>query len=222
MSGHIFATFKVSRKVLVDNSSQFSRLLSSDFMEARQTSVDIKEGTAASLEVCFRVLHDKMTDEMYNIPNKEVWEVIEVCGYRNLDITKLNGWFAKWWANKDLMAMELEEMAQLLFPCHEFDHAQGFQFLTRKLAYEMSVHITEHNLTRHHHHLHLEGNVLGKFSSRTFQPIKLTMHIGSINGARGSLRSKLIRGLFDPVSRNVQSSSSFFSIASHEEGDLLS
>jgi hypothetical protein len=94
-SGHILATFKVKRQLLVDNSSQFGTMLSGGFAESRQSVIDIKEGTVASLELWFRVLHDKMTDDMYVIANKDVWEAIEICGYRDFDIEKLKGWFAK-------------------------------------------------------------------------------------------------------------------------------
>jgi hypothetical protein len=61
------------------------------------------------------------------------------------------------------MVMGLDEMRQLLFPCHEFDHARGFAFLSRKLTYGMADHITEHNPTVHNH-LHLEGNVIGEWA----------------------------------------------------------
>ena len=161
MSGHILSTMKVSRQILVDNSSQLRRMLSGSFKEANQNVIDITEGTVASLELWFRVLHGKMTDDMYTISNKDVWEAIEVCGYRDFDIEKLNAWFAKWWEKKRQNLIELPEMRQLLFPCHEFDHAEGWKFVTRKLAYESSEHITEDNPTAHRH-LHLEGNVIGR------------------------------------------------------------
>jgi hypothetical protein len=36
MSGHILSTMKLSRQILIDNSSQFNRMLSGDFKEARR------------------------------------------------------------------------------------------------------------------------------------------------------------------------------------------
>jgi hypothetical protein len=168
----------------------------------RPAVVDITEGTVASLELWFRVLHDKMIDEMYTVSNKDVWEAIEVCGYRAFDIEKLNAWFAKWWEKKEQSSIKLPEMRQLLFPCHEFDHAQGWKFVTRKLVYESSEHITEDNPTAHRH-LQLEGNVIGRLCSPPIVVASnvLTINTGSLNGARGSFRSKLIRGLFDPVDK---------------------
>lgn len=84
-------------------------------------------------------------------------------------------------SRKDYKKLTLDEMRQLHYPCREFDHAKGFAFITKSLAYRMASHITEKNPTKHHHH-HLESN-----------------EIGSVNGAKGSLRSKMLRGLFDPV-----------------------
>jgi hypothetical protein len=83
------------------------------------------------------------------------------------------------------------------------DHANGFAIMTRRLAYRMADHITEKNPTNNRK-LHLDGNVVGK-SGPQGPPFKCpntdkAIKIGSVNGARGSLRSKLLRGLFEPVS----------------------
>ena len=136
-------------------------------MEASRKVIDVQEGTVASLELWFRVLHNKMTDEMYAISIKDVWEAIEVCGYRQFDLNKLKGdtWFAKWIGRKDIKTLTHGQMRMLLFPCHEFDHALSFAVLTRRLAYETAEHITEINPTEHRH-LHLDGNVIGKTITR--------------------------------------------------------
>jgi hypothetical protein len=167
--GRVLAVFKVSRQVVSRNSRQFGMMLMGVFQEAGQHVIDIEEGTVNSLELWFRVLHDAMTDEMYCIPIEDVWEAIEVCGYRNFDIKRLNTWFEKWFSSTDLEELEIEDMCTLLYPCHEFNHAKGFAFLTKSLAYQMAGHITEINPTSHRH-LHLEGNVIGESklsSSRT-------------------------------------------------------
>ena len=151
----------VSRQVLIDNSSQFKALLRGKFEEANQNVIDIQEGTIKSLELWFRVLHNEMTDEMYTLPTKEVWEAIEVCGYRDFDINKLKPWFFKWMERKEIKKLDHYEMRELLYPCQEFVHAKGFALLTKTLAYKMADHITELNPTRHYGH-HLDPNVIGK------------------------------------------------------------
>jgi hypothetical protein len=159
--GRVLAIFKVSRQVLSKNSPQFGTMLMGVFEEAGQRVIDIQEGTVNSLELWFRVLHDAMTDEMYCIPVKDVWEAIEVCCYRDFDIEKLYTWFEKWFSFMNLEELKLEDMCKLLYPCHEFDHAEGFAFLTKSLAYRAAGHIPEINPTSHRHH-HLEGNVMGE------------------------------------------------------------
>jgi hypothetical protein len=160
ITGRVLASYKVSRKILIENSNQFNVMLNGNFAEARQSTVDIKEGTVESLELWFRVLHGTMSEDMYTIPIHEVWEAIEVAQYRGFPIEKLNAWFSNWFSRKDFTKMDIDEMRALLYPCKEFDHAHAFAKLTRHLAYNMADHITEENPTRHRDH-HLDGNVIG-------------------------------------------------------------
>ena len=69
MPGHILAAFKVKRQLLIDNSPQLDTILSGDFTESRQSVVDVKEEIVASLELWFRALYEKMTDEICVIAN---------------------------------------------------------------------------------------------------------------------------------------------------------
>jgi hypothetical protein len=96
ITGRVLATFKVSRKVLIDNSNQFKAMCGGDFAEARQTTVDVEEGTVTGLELWFRILHDTLTEEMFAIPIEEIWEALEIAGYREFRIEELKDWFATW------------------------------------------------------------------------------------------------------------------------------
>ena len=55
--------------------------------------------------------------------------------------------FAAWYSAQqyDKKALDVLEQRQLLFPCHQFDHAKGFARATRFLAYHVSGHIQEDN-----------------------------------------------------------------------------
>jgi hypothetical protein len=161
VSGRILATFRVSRQVLSDNSSYFKTLLRGAFHEAGQSVVDVRDGTINSLELVFRVIHDKMTIEMYWIPVADVWEVVEVCNYRHVDIKKFKTWFDKWIRNKQPSSLDTEDMRMLLYPCHEFDQAVYFAHFTKELVYRIPRHITERNPTDHDHH-HLRPRVIGR------------------------------------------------------------
>ncbi|KAH6680278.1 hypothetical protein B0J14DRAFT_578254 [Halenospora varia] len=69
----------------------------------------------------------------------------------------------------------------LLFPCQEFDCAPAFAYVTQRLAHEGVGHITELNPSDDYS-LHCQGRV-----------------IQQINAARGSMRGKIVAGLFDPL-----------------------
>ncbi|TEY24523.1 hypothetical protein BOTCAL_1382g00010 [Botryotinia calthae] len=90
-------------------------------------------------------------------------------------------WSPQWVENQKIEKKSLNDMRYFLYVIYELDHIKKFQFITRKLAYGMADHIQEANPSQHEH-LHLPSRVLG-----------------SLNGARGSLRVKLLKGLFDPI-----------------------
>jgi hypothetical protein len=69
----------------------------------------------------------------------------------------------------------------VLFPLWKFNHAQGCGKITKFMAYKMFNHLREQNPTDHAH-LHLPVRVMA-----------------CLNGAKGSLRITLGRGLWNPV-----------------------
>ncbi|KAH8601720.1 hypothetical protein B0O99DRAFT_588906 [Bisporella sp. PMI_857] len=184
LNGRFLASFKVSRQTLVDNSKQFKAELQGYFTEATRSVVDTRNGTATSLELWFRSIHNKVTDEMYAIPIEEIWEALQVADFRDFAETSLNSWFAEYLKRKKLAELDLDDMRQLLYPCKAFNHGAGateiakaWAFMTKALAYKLDGHITELNPTCHYG-LHLQHN-----------------EIGAINGAKGSLRTKLIKAV---------------------------
>jgi len=155
---------KVSRKVLIDNSEPFkAEFTGKRWEETTQGTVDMEVDTALSVEVSLRALHNNINEEMYVVPVEEVWEVIQYCEYRRIDVSNLRAWFDKWLEVKDIKKINIKdnaEMRKLLFPCYVFNHAKGFAFLTKTLTYQMSDHVTEINPTVYRA-LHLDGNVIG-------------------------------------------------------------
>ncbi|KAF7955219.1 uncharacterized protein EAE97_000478 [Botrytis byssoidea] len=179
----VLATYRVSRKVLTDNSSVFNTCLEGWAKESKQTTVDIEDGTVKSYELWFRILHQDMIDDMYDLEAEEIYEAIQICGYRQMHdgIKKLRDWSPQWFKNQKIEKKSLDDMRSFLYLTHELDRIEEFQFITRKLAYGMADHIQEANPSRHRH-LHLPSRVMG-----------------SLNSARGSLRVKLLKGVFDPL-----------------------
>ncbi|TVY32541.1 hypothetical protein LOCC1_G008768 [Lachnellula occidentalis] len=188
--GKIHGQFKVSRKVMVDSSSYFKAMLSSNWAESRQSVVDIECERPTSAELWYRVFHKSLVpDSLYDIPIDMIGNVIQYGGLvqevkgSDADLEELREWFKKCLERLDLPKITTDELKMLLYPCYAFNHAQGFATVTKRLAYEMSGHVTEISTTEDRS-IHLDGNV-----------------IGSVNGAKGSLRSRLIRGLFEPMDR---------------------
>jgi hypothetical protein len=161
------AFMQVSRKVLRDSSTAWNKILNSagSWNEASSPLVELHKDTVIGLELWFRCLHGTMTEEMNGIPVNEIWHGLEVCRKYFLKVEMLNGWFFWWWRGQNKPQMELEEMKDLLYPCHEFEHAEGFAYLTKSLAYETRGHIAETNPT-HHRHLHLRHPITRKSTKR--------------------------------------------------------
>jgi len=164
VNGRLLASFKVSRDILIKESSTFKAALQGFFAEAKSSIVDVEEGTVTSLELWFRIIHNAMTEDMYAIPIIEIWEAIAVADFRDFPETMLNDWFAKWLQRKNYEKLGGKEMRQLLYPCRLLNYGEGssvlpraFAFMTKKLAYEAVEHIVEINPTRHYY-LHLMGN----------------------------------------------------------------
>ncbi|KAG9246759.1 hypothetical protein BJ878DRAFT_565502 [Calycina marina] len=109
-----------------------------------------------------------MVFEMYEIPTVEIWEALAIADNCDFPETVLNKCFVTWLL-KDCKKLNVEEMRELPYPCI--------------LAFELTEHITEYNLTDHHP-IHLGGN-----------------EAGSMNGAKGLLNAKLTRGFFNPVGK---------------------
>ncbi|QSZ30748.1 hypothetical protein DSL72_000306 [Monilinia vaccinii-corymbosi] len=158
------ATYKVCRQTLTDNSPVFSASLGGWGIESKRTIVDVEDGTVKSYELWFRILHNAMVPEIYD-----------------LDIKEVVAWSEQWMSRLKVDKISLDDMKSLLYPAKEPDCIREFKWMTRKLVYGMSEHIQETNPTTHRH-LHLANNVMG-----------------ALNGARGNLHSKLIKGLFDPI-----------------------
>jgi len=168
--GKILKEMKVSRKVMIDNSTFFKSMLTKNWSEKAQEVVDIEISETSdvhSAELWFRVFHgNDLPSDLYKLPIKVVWEVIQYAGFlqgassTQADLTKLRTWFAGLLELKDINKLSHKELRMLLYPCYVFDHAKGFAKMTKRLAYEVSDHITEENPTGHRR-LHVDGNVIG-------------------------------------------------------------
>lgn len=107
---------KVCRQVLIDNSKVFKASLTR-WAESRQTVTDIQVDSITGIEVVLRVIHDKLIESSYAIQIPEIWFPIHYCcNERDIDLKKLNGWFATVIEKKELAKLDHEQMRMLLFP----------------------------------------------------------------------------------------------------------
>lgn len=192
-------------------------MLLGPFKEANQDVVEFEDSNATVIELWFRILHGKMTDAMYSrekIGIKQIWTAIQTGRQYLLPIEYLEGWFEKWFhqnsGGPDLPNFDNPDLRALLYPCLEFDCANGFAGVTEKLAYNSGGHITEINPTQLKN-LHVPNRLIGMFISKTWI-LQLnsdgTSHVmrgkelttdgrilGGINSARENLKCKLLAGI---------------------------
>jgi hypothetical protein len=138
------AEFKVKRAVLVENSKVFARLLSGGFKEENDKMVTLHDDRVRALLIWFRFLHDVDLEETYQVSHHEMWYLVEVADKYDLDIKLLRPWFAKWYQQPPVKDIDCEEM---IYPCWVFDHAVGFQRVTKYLVYNATRAVVERNPT---------------------------------------------------------------------------
>ncbi|TVY29433.1 hypothetical protein LHYA1_G001871 [Lachnellula hyalina] len=177
------ACFKVSRQTLLDvaGNDYWKRLLNGSFQEANSNEVTLKDDSVASMELWLRVFHGTLVEDSYLIPVEQIWHAIELSRKYLFHLEKLNAWFETYWTKLDKKSLETDDLRALLFPCQALEHAGAFAYVTKRLANEVAIHIEELNPTRFRH-LRCEGRV-----------------IQQLNAVRGSMRGKIIAGLFEPL-----------------------
>lgn len=149
--------FQVCRHILVSNSLVFKQLLASNFAEATQSTVVLKEDAVDTMELWFRLMHKTVKGHTYNVPLSEMWHIVAAAEKYDLNIHDMNEWFAEWYERNS--SKYLDYPRQLLYPCYRFDHANGFAQATKSLAYNSLGHIVEFNPTEHYE-LHLPSRII--------------------------------------------------------------
>jgi len=157
------ATMKVSRKVLMDNSDHFKKMLSGDFKEGSRDVIEFHEDTICSAELWFRALHGNLIDDSYRIEREEIYNAIAFSRKYFIHLEKLNKWFEIYWSRLDRKNLEMDDLGELIYLAYSeaFDHPKAFAYVTLKMAHTGDGHIEEHNPSRHRE-LHVPGRVIRK------------------------------------------------------------
>jgi hypothetical protein len=195
------ALMKVSRVVLMKNSTHFQVMLSGHFKEAASNLIELHEDTICSAELWFRALHGNLVDDSYLIEREEIYNAIAFSRKYFLHIEKLNEYFETYWSRLDKTNLVMDDLQELLYPAYSeaFDHPAAFAYITEKMAHTGSGHIEEHNPSRHRE-LHVPGRTIRKFASIfSTHPSSNLILTEQLNAAKGSMRREIIKGLFNPL-----------------------
>ncbi|KAF7874928.1 hypothetical protein EAF04_002102 [Stromatinia cepivora] len=199
------AHYKVSRKVLSESSKVWDASLREHFRASKSSFVPVYFGTVKSLELWFRIVHDTMVDGLYDLNVEDVYEAIEVCGNREWDISRLRSsqWAREWMNRQNYRRLDLDGMSKLIYLAKELDFPREFMYMTKKLVYGTADHIKDKNPTKHQR-LHLEHTVISKFIRCYCSNHYPTQNTDALNGAKGNLRCKILKGLFTPIDYFLQ------------------
>ncbi|OCL09932.1 hypothetical protein AOQ84DRAFT_290291 [Glonium stellatum] len=172
---HHITKFKVVKDTLTKNSKYFSKMLLSQFAEAKKDIVTLEDDSTIAMELLLRSLHGVDVDHLYEVPLKEVWHVIAAADKYQINLERLRAWFKVWYRlNGEKIELDDFNARELAYPCYIFNHAHGFARVTKWLAYNFAGHITEHNPTVYPH-LHLAPHHF----------------VGPMNASRGRLKTVL-------------------------------
>ncbi|CAI7576586.1 unnamed protein product [Penicillium glandicola] len=105
-------------------------------------TINLGEESIKGIGVWLATFHDQVTP-LSTMFMDDIWSAIKVCAERGFDRKKLQPWFKQW---VDRIRNEQSKTwndvmfnRQLLFPCHFFDDAVGFQQLTKFLVYNTNM-----------------------------------------------------------------------------------
>lgn len=202
--------FKVKRDALINSGDYFRKLFAyDDPTEPGQNTIDLKEDSATAMTVWFKLFHDTVDDTTYQASISDIWQLLETAHKYGFDPKSevATAWFAKWYDVKTRnheRGFDYKEHAMLLFPCHTFDHAQGFRAATKYMVYRATGHIVERRpvgFTREH--LRLDPVILRESNLcniMNFVAIHCTnRETEQLNAAKGRLKTILHRVLYTPI-----------------------
>lgn len=151
----------VDRKTVTGISDWFLRLLRGSFKEGSSTVVEMEEVKPVVVEIIMRLKHDADAGAIClpKLPLEDLWDICEAAQRYFIDYSVFGKWFANWYFVNPPKGIDGHRA--MLFPCHAFSHAKGFQTATKFLVYHDVRHITEDSRQRHRQ-LHLPNRVIGE------------------------------------------------------------
>jgi len=170
--------FLVKKQVINKHSRTLGMLLARHSSSGRAAETfTIKDDSIASMEICFRTIHDASTLTSM-VPLEEIWHLtvdfviihipivclhcFKAAGIKyDLDGKMLFDWFGRWYQWFEAEHATNLLCRELLYPCWRFNHARGFLEATRVAIYRNVGPVMERNPTKHYE-CHLPSRVIRK------------------------------------------------------------
>lgn len=154
--------FEVSLEAL-HKISYFRRTLPLD--RAAQRTSELRGDDPRAWKLWLEMVHGCLDAQSYYAQIPTVWHVLRIADKYAINPTCADAgrWFDGWFfaQSADGIFTDNDNVRQILFPCHAFDHALGFTTSTTWLAYNCAGHITEKRPkeVEHHPRLGLEHGI---------------------------------------------------------------
>jgi hypothetical protein len=136
--------YAVSRSTL-ERIPYFRAILSPrGFRDTGKDYHELLEDDPAAWKVWLQILHDSLEKGSYEVGIATVWNMLVIADKYQLSPKqeKAKTWFAKWYHTSG-DPVTVDDCSEALYPCHAFDHARGFAYASKRLAYNNEGHVGE-------------------------------------------------------------------------------
>lgn len=136
--------FAVSRST-IERISYFRAILSPrGFRDTGNVYHELLEDDPAAWKVWLQIFHNSLDKASYEVGIATVWNMLVVADKYQLSPKqeKAKTWFAKWYHTSG-DPVTVDDCSEALYPCHTFDHARGFAYASKRLAYNNEGHVGE-------------------------------------------------------------------------------
>jgi hypothetical protein len=136
--------FEVSLKAL-HKIAYFRRTLPMD--KATHGTSELRDDDPRAWRLWLEIVHGRLHEPSYRAQIPTVWHVLRIADKYAINPTCADAgkWFDQWFFTQSARGIftYIDNVRQILFPCHAFDHALGFTTSTMWLAYNCAGHIAE-------------------------------------------------------------------------------
>jgi len=136
--------FEVSLEAL-HKVAYFRRTLPLD--KAAHGTSELRDDDPRAWRLWLEMVHGCLHKQSYFAQIATVWHVLRIADKYAINPTCADAgtWFDRWFFTQSARGifMHNDNVRQILFPCHAFDHALGFTTSTMWLAYNCAGHIAE-------------------------------------------------------------------------------